>query len=316
MASGKQRSNQHFPTASIRLLKHGGIVSVVNSAHWIRHWRYPNDVMLAVPWPTFFGSVAAAYLLLNLTFSCLYWLDRHGIGGVTAQSTRFDDAFFFSVQTLGSIGYGALYPSSLYTNLIVTLESLTGLVFIALITGLAFRRFSRSTARIQFSEVATMHDYDGQHTLMFKLANERSRTILQARIQAYLAIDERTVEGHRMRRLHPMRLQRENSPLFLLTWTVMHPIDPTSPLHGLTLDDLAANHADIVVSFSGIDEILDRPIHAHHNYPMSKVLFDQAFVEMMRDEDDEGETLKFANFNRTHYCPSRNTLDNSPASKR
>lgn len=304
MASGKQRPVQRFPTASIRLLKHGGIVSVKNSADWIRHWRYPNDVMLAVSWPTFFGLVAAAYLLLNLTFSCLYWLDRHGIAGAAVQSTRFDDAFFFSVQTLGSIGYGALYPSSLYTNVIVTIESLMGIVFIALITGLAFRRFSRSTARILFSEVATMHDYDGQHSLMFRLANERSRTILQARIQAYLAIDERTVEGHRMRRLYPLRLQREHSPLFLLTWTAMHSIDSTSPLHGLTLDDLAANHADIVVSFSGIDEILDRPIHAHHNYPISKVLFDQAFVEMMRDEEDGSESMIVANFNRTHHCPS------------
>ncbi|MGB7563874.1 MAG: ion channel [Prochlorococcaceae cyanobacterium] len=214
MVPQRQRSRRRFLPPSIWLLKHGGIVSVVNSADWIRHWRYPNDVMLAVPWPTFFGLVAAAYLLLNLTFSCLYWLDRHGISGVAGQSTRFDDAFFFSVQTLGSIGYGALYPSNIYTNLIVSLESLMGIVFIALITGLAFRRFSRSTPRILFSEVATMHDYDGQHTLMFRLANERSRTILQARIQAYLAIDERTVEGHRMRRLYPMRLQREHSPYF------------------------------------------------------------------------------------------------------
>lgn len=306
MAPDKQRSPKRLSSAPIRLLKHGGIVSAVNPGKWIQHWRYPNDVMLAVPWPTFIGLVATAYLLLNLIFSCLYWLDRHGIGGVAGKTTGLNDAFFFSVQTLGSIGYGVLHPSSLYTNLIVTLESLTGLVFIALITGLAFRRFSRSTASILFSEVATMHDYNGQNTLMFRLANERSRTIIQARIQVYLAVDEHTVEGYRMRRLYPMRLSREHSPLFLLTWTAMHRIDQTSPLYGLAINDLAANHADIVVSFSGIDEIQDRPIHAHHNYPISKVLVDQAFAEMMGVEVDEGDDFVLTSFNRTHHChPSR-----------
>lgn len=304
MAPGRQRLPQRLSTAPIRLLKHGGIVSAVIPANWIQHWRYPNDVMLAVPWSLFFGLIAAAYLILNLAFSCLYWLDRQGIGGGDGNAISFDDAFFFSVQTLGAIGYGALHPISLYTNIIVTVESLMGLLFIAVITGLAFRRFSRSTARILFSEVATIHDYDGQPTLMFRLANERNRTILQARIHAYLAIDERTVEGHRLRRLYPMTLSLEHSPLFLLTWTAMHPIVQSSPLYGLSLHELDASHADVVVSFSGIDETLDRPIHAHHNYPISQLLFGQAFVDMMRQDDDAGQSFQLASFNRTHHCPS------------
>jgi inward rectifier potassium channel len=214
------------------------------------------------------------------------------------------EAFFFSVHTLGAIGYGALYPSTLFTNLVVTLESLVGLILIALITGSTFSRFSKSTARILFSEAVTVHDYDGQPTLMFRVANERRKTILEARIQAYLAIDERTVEGHRMRRLHPLTLSRERSPLFLLTWTVMHPIDQHSPLNGRTPRQLAASGADIVVSFSGIDETLERPIHAHHNYPFSQVLFAQGFVDMMHEADGEGQSFDFANFNRTYSCAS------------
>ena len=269
-----------------------------------RDGLYPNHLMLAVPWPIFFGLIAATYLLLNLMFSLLYRIDPHGIAGVAGATTSFSEAFFFSVQTLGSIGYGALHPASLFTNLVVTAESLVGLIVIALMTGMAFSRFSRSTARILFSEAVTVHDYDGQPTLMFRVANERRKTILEARIQAYLAIDERTVEGHRMRRLHPLTLSRERSPLFLLTWTVMHPIDQHSPLHGRTPQDLAASGADIVVSFSGIDETLERPIHAHHNYPISQVLFGQAFVDMMREDDDEGQRFESANFNRTHLCPS------------
>ena len=304
MAPWRRRSAQSFSAPPVRLQKHGGIFSAVNPADWIRHWRYPNHLMLAVPWPIFFGLIAAGYLLLNLLFSLLYRIDPHGIAGVAGATTSFAEAFFFSVQTLGSIGYGALYPASLFTNLIVTFESLLGLIVIALMTGMAFSRFSRSTARILFSEAVTVHDYDGVPTLMFRVANERRKTILEARIQAYLAIDERTSEGHRMRRLHPLTLNRDRSPLFLLTWTVMHPIDQHSPLHGRSPRELAASGADIVVSFSGIDETLERPIHAHHNYPISQVLFGQGFVDMMHEADGEGQSIDFANFNRTYSCPS------------
>lgn len=148
--------------------------------------------MLAVPWPVFFALIAVGYLLLHLVFTGLYWLDPHGISGVAGPATSFMEAFFFSVHPLGSIGYGALYPSSLFTNLIVTLDSLIGLILIALITGSTFSRFSKSTARILFSDVATVHSCNGLPTLMFRVANERRKTILDARIRAYLAIDERT----------------------------------------------------------------------------------------------------------------------------
>ena len=300
MAPVQRPVQQPLLPAPLRLQKHGGIFTAVNPSDWLRHWRHPNHLMLAVPWPGFFGLIAAGYLL----FAFLYWLDPHGIAGVAGETTSFAEAFFFRVQTLGSIGYGAFHPANLFTHLVVTIESLLGLLVIALMTGMAFSRFSRSTARILFSEAVTVHDYDGQPTLMFRVANERRKTILEARIQAYLAIDERTVEGHRMRRLHPLTLSRERSPLFLLTWTVMHPIDQHSPLHGRSPRELAASGADIVVSFSGIDETLERPIHAHHNYPISQVLFGQAFVDMMREDDDEGQSFESANFNRTHLCPS------------
>ncbi len=299
MAPGQRRSPRHEAPYPIRLLSHGGILSAVNPADWIHHWRYPNHLMLAVPWPVFFALIAAGYFLLNLIFASLYWLDRQGIGGVAGGSTSFGEAFFFSVQTLGSIGYGAMYPASLQTNLIVTLESLVGLVFIALVTGLAFSRFSRSTARIQFSDVATVHAYNGRPTLMFRMANARGKTILDAHVQAYLAIDECSVEGHRMRRLHPMTLSRDRSPLFLLTWTALHPIDEHSPLHGLSMEELEAQHAELLISFRGIDQTLDRSIHALHHYPFSQVLFGYDFVDMMQEEDDQGRSFDFANFSRT-----------------
>ncbi len=291
-----------------RLQKHGGIFTAVNPGDWIRHWRHPNHLMLAVPWPGFFGLIAAGYLLLNILFALLYRLDPHGIAGVEGEATGFSEAFFFSVQTLGSIGYGVFHPTSLFTHLVVTVESLLGLIVIALMTGMAFSRFSRSTARILFSEVVTVHDYDGRPTLMFRLANERRKTILEARVQAYLAIDERTTEGHRMRRLHPLALSRDRSPLFLLAWTVMHPIDDASPLHRRTPSELAERQAEILIAFSGIDETLERPIYAHHNFSASQMLFGQGFLDMMREDDGQGPSFDFANFNRTHPCPSEGPL--------
>ncbi len=125
-----------------------------------------------------------------------------------------------------------------------------------MVTGLVFSRFSCSTARILFSQEATIHTYNGLPTLMFRLANERRKAIIEAQLRAYLAIDERSAEGQRMRRLLPLSLLRNHSPLFLLTWTAMHPIDQESPLLGATANSLQAANAEIVISFSGIDEIL------------------------------------------------------------
>ncbi len=303
MAPVQRPVPQPLSTPPLRLLKHGGVFTAVNPSDWLRHWRHPNHLMLAVPWPGFFGLIAAGYLLLNLLFALLYWLDPHGIAGVAGETTSFAEAFFFSVQTLGSIGYGAFHPASLFSHLVVTIESLLGLIVIALMTGMAFSRFSRSTARILFSEVATVHDYDGQPTLMFRLANERRKTILDATVQAYLAIDERTTEGHRMRRLHPLALNRDRSPLFLLTWTLMHPIDHHSPLQGRTPRQLAASQAELLISFRGIDETLERPIYAHHHFPVSQVLFGQGFVDMMQGDVGQDQCFDVANFSRTHHCP-------------
>jgi len=302
MAPWRRRSAQSFSAPPVRLQKHGGIFSAVNPADWIRHWRYPNHLMLAVPWPVFFTLVLLAYLAINLLFSGLYLLDPGGIGGVAGPRAGFAEAFFFSVQTLGSIGYGVLHPKSLPVNLIVSAESLVGMIFIALITGLAFARFSRSTARIRFSDVATVHHYNGLPTLMFRLANERRNTILDARLRAYLAIDEVSAEGHGMRRLLPLPLRREEGITFIVTWTAMHVIDAASPLHGLDEEALEQANAELLVAFSGIDETLERPIHARHHYPPALIRFDQRFEDMVQGSG-ERRLVDWSQFNSTRPSP-------------
>jgi inward rectifier potassium channel len=276
-----------------------GVLTPVDAGFWWELWRDPNHLLLGAPWPVFLALITAAYVVINLTFTALYLLHPEGIGGVAGGGPAgFDDAFFFSVQTLGSIGYGVLHPISLPVSLLVSVESLVGLLFIALTTGLAFARFSRSVARVRFSTQATVHTHDGVPTLMIRLANERRNAILDARLKLFLALDEYSREGLLMRRLIPMSLKRSEGIVFMLMWTAMHPIDADSPLHGLGPLELAAARAELLVAFSGIDETLERSIHARHNYPAERIAFGHRFVDMVEHEG-EGHTLHFERFDRT-----------------
>jgi inward rectifier potassium channel len=268
---------------------------------WLRHWREPYLLALAMSWPAFLVTVALVYLAINLLFAGLYSLDPAGIGGATGDALSFAEAFFFSVQTLGSIGYGVLHPVSLYAHLVVTAESLSGLLFIALTTGLAFARFSRSTARIRFSHLAVIHTYNGSPTLAFRLANERRNGLLEARLRVFLSVDEVSVEGYRMRRLKPLALERDQGIAFLLIWTAMHRIDASSPLHGMGPDQLRELNAELVVAFSGIDETLERPVHARASWPVEQIAFGRCFVDMLEHQGDTTQ-IDWAAFDRTRPC--------------
>lgn len=279
-----------------------GILAAAESWHWLRLWREPQHLMLAVPWPLFFVLLCLGYLALNGIFTGLFLLDPGGIGGTASGRAGLGEAFFFSVQTLGSIGYGVLHPASPLVNLLVTAESLTGLIFVAISTGLVFARFSRSRARIRFSERAVVHAYNGLPTLAFRLANERRNTILEARLRVFLALDECSQEGHSLRRYLPLPLVRDEGIAFLLTWTAMHPIDANSPLQGLSREALEAAHGEIVVAFSGIDATLERPIHARTSYPASQVATGYCFVDML-DHSQQQRRINLSRFNQIRACP-------------
>ncbi len=263
---------------------------------------------LALSWPAFLALIAGIYLAINLLFAALYRLEPSGIGGGAGARASFAEAFFFSVQTLGSIGYGVLHPVGLYANLLVTAESLCGLLFVAITTGLAFARFARSNARIRFSESAVVFAYNGEPTLCFRLANERGNSIREARLRAFLAVDEISCEGHRLRRLRPLKLQRDEGVAFLLVWTAMHRIDASSPLHGLTPADLSRLHAEVVVAFSGMDETIERPVHAQAHWPVERLRFGCCFADIIEENpsgtgNDGERRLNWAAFDRIRPCP-------------
>ena len=233
---------------------------------------------LVMRWPAFLLVGAGLYLALNVLFATLYWIRpgtiEHGHAG------SFNDAFFFSIQTMATIGYGVLTPNGTYANLVVTAETMVSLVFIAFTTGLTFARFSKPTARVTFSRVATVAMHNGQPTLSVRLSNSRRNQILEADVGVVMLRTEFTQEGVMMRRFYDLPLARGHTPIFALTFTAMHLIDQASPLHGMTSDMLEQEDAELLVTVTGLDETMSQTIHARTSYRSEEILFGQRFVDM------------------------------------
>ncbi|HYS46151.1 MAG TPA: ion channel [Rhizomicrobium sp.] len=263
---------------SVARLPRGRRVAVVKGQDSGRFMDFYHKI-LTVSWPWFFFQLAAAFIVVNLAFAMLYAVDRNGIAN--ARPGSFADVFFFSVQTLGTLGYGVMAPRTLYANLLVTVESFTGILTIALFTGIIFARFSRPFARVVFSNVAVVAPFDGVPTLMFRAANQRGEAIMDASVVVTLARQHTTLEGVTMRRFHELKLMRSSNSLFALSWTVMHPIDRDSPLYGLTQKDMEAQDMEIVVMLNGLDEILADRIYARHAYWADEIVWDRRFVDVI-----------------------------------
>ena len=271
-----------------------GRLEIPNIDVWYTHWREPYYLLLTVPWWGFFVLAIVAYIAANAIFAIGYLLGGDCIANANPGS--FSDAFFFSVQTLASIGYGAMYPTTTYANVLVTVEAFAGTVGIALVTGLAFTKFSQPTAKVMFSKVATVSNHNGIPTLMIRAANKRLNQIIEAEVRLYLMQDEVSAEGIFMRRFYLLKLLRNQTPKFALSWTVMHPIDRDSPLWGATSESLAQTRATIVVSFTGIDETVSQVLHAFYQYGANDILWQHRFADIIHPTSDENFYVDYSNF--------------------
>jgi inward rectifier potassium channel len=253
--------------------------------------------LLTLPWWAFLLGLAFVYLGLNVLFATLY---LRGDGAIAnARPGAFSDAFFFSVETLSTIGYGQMSPATLYGNVVMTVEALFGLTLLAVVAGLVFARVSRPTARVIFSKVAVVTPYNGVPTLSFRLANERRNQILEAQVSVTLVRDERTPEGEWMRRFYDLQLARQRSPIFAMTFTVMHPIDPASPLWNATAASLTAEAAEIVVTVTGIDETLSQAVHARTSYLAHEVVWGYRFADVFTQTEDGRLAIDYHRFHDT-----------------
>jgi inward rectifier potassium channel len=238
---------------------------------------------LRLSWPLALGVIVAAFLLLNLLFAAAYF----ATGGIAnARPGSFADAFFFSVQTMGTIGYGSMYPASAAANTLVVVEAVFGLLVTAVATGLVFTKFSQSNARILFSRHVTITLWDGVPTLMFRVSNERGNLIIEAQIRVILIRTEKTKEGVTFYRMVDLPLSRDRSPAFTRSWSVMHPILPGSLLHGATPESLKACEAEVMVSLVGTDDTSLQPVHARHTYADHEILWGMRHQDILRERED------------------------------
>jgi inward rectifier potassium channel len=249
--------------------------------------------MLRVPWWVALSVIAGFYLLLNVVFALLYLWSG---GVVNARSGSLLDAFFFSVQTMGTIGYGSMSPASTAANVLVVAESVTGLVLTALATGIVFVRFSRTRARLMFSSKVAIGTMDGVPTLMARVGNERRGNIVDAQFRLAFTRTSKTSEGVTMYRLEDLPLVRSRAPALSRSWMVMHCIDEASPLHGYDAAKLAACDGEVQLEVVGVDDTSAQPVHAQYTWFAASVVWSARLADVLTERPDGDMTLDLRNF--------------------
>jgi inward rectifier potassium channel len=241
--------------------------------------------LMTSSWPLLLLEVLGAFIAVNCLFASGYLI----VGGIEhARPGSFADAFFFSVQTMATIGYGKMAPAGFVANLLASGEALTGLLTFALVTGLVFSKFSRPTARVRFTRNAVISVRDAIPSLMFRMANVRANQIVDAQIHVVLARLERTLEGEEVRRFYDLQLTRYRNAIFSYSWTAIHPINQDSPLYGATAESLRASDAGIVVSLTGIDETFSQTVYARYYYEAEDVIWGARLADIT-ERTPEGE---------------------------
>lgn len=277
-----------------RLVNPDGKFNVVRKGISKFDWDDLYHALLTLSWVKLFAVVAAGYIITNVLFALMYLAAGDGIENM--REGNFFDAFFFSVQTMATIGYGAMYPKTLFANILVAIEALLGLVGVSVGSGLVFARFSLPKARVMFSRVAVVAPHNGIPTLMFRVANERQSWILEAEVNVSLVISEITEEGQAMRRFYKLPLFRNQSSLFALTWTVMHPINESSPLYGVTLEEMLEKEMEILITITGIDQTVSDNIHAHYSYIPTEILWNHKFADILSKTQDGRRSVDYSCF--------------------
>lgn len=274
--------------ANQRLLNRDGSFNVIRAKLPFFRSLSLYHAFLTMSWTRFFLILVAAYIVINLVFGSIYFLC--GPDSLTGEmaATRaefFLDAFFFSVQTLATIGYGSISPHGLLANIIVAIEALTGLLSVALATGLLFARFSRPTAKILFSRQAVIAPFRDGTAFEFRIINQRSNQLADVTATVVYSRME-LLDGRRTRKYYPLRLDRERVTFFPLHWTIVHPIDDQSPLAGMTLEDLKIQEVEILILLSAIDETFFQSVHTRSSYRYDEILFGAKYADMFQRSDD------------------------------
>jgi inward rectifier potassium channel len=248
--------------------------------------RDPYHLAVTLRWPEFFVALLLVYLVINLVFAVLYWAEP---GSISNAGPSFSEAFFFSIETLATVGYGVMAPATLYGHIVSSVEILCGLTFTALVTGLIFVRFSRPRAKFRFAENAVVTTYNRKPTLMVRVGNGKLTLLADARAGITAVLREEPYVGHVPRRIHELKLQRANLPIFALTWNLMHEIDEESPLYGFTAESMAETDLRLFVFLEARDHALGATVHDMRDYPPDRILYGMRYQDAIT-LDGQGRT--------------------------
>jgi len=260
---------------------------------------------MKVSWPRLFATIIGFFLVFDVLFGCLFHLAPDCIANLNPPG--FVGDFFFSVETLATVGYGDMHPQTLYGHTVAMIEIFTGLLMLALITGLMFARFSRPRARFLFARSAVVRPVDGKLTLMFRAANERLNVVQDASAQVRMMLNDVTSEGYRIRRVVDLALVRSQHPVFSLGWNIMHIIDDASPLRQETAQTLDDHEAIFILSLSGTDETTGQVLMTRAEYPASAIRWNATFTDILNWTDGRIhiDYTKFHDVEQLTDAPSR-----------
>jgi inward rectifier potassium channel len=246
--------------------------------------------LIDTSWPTFFLAVTAVFVAVNIAFAVVYLvIGIDQLQGTEREMGPFVNAFFFSVHTLTTVGYGNVFPRGAAANTVSALEAATGLMVFAIMTGLLYGRFSRPSARILFSKNALITPYQDGTSLQFRITNARSNTLmnLEARVLLMTVVNK---DGQLKRDFIDLELERRKVYFLPLTWTVVHPIDSTSPLYGKTAEDLAKASSEILILIQAFDDSFSQVVHSIYSYRYADITWGAKFVQAF-SVDPQGDLI-------------------------
>jgi inward rectifier potassium channel len=246
--------------------------------------RDPYHLAVALTWPQFLTALLALYLLVNVVFATLFWLVPGSVAN--ARPDSFADAFFLSIETLATVGYGEMYPATLYGHVIAAIEIVCGLAFTAILTGLTFVRFSRPRAKLIFAANPVVAMHNGKPTLMVRIGNGRAAVLADAKAQLNVLLSETSAEGNVFHRAQELRLERAHIPIFPLFWTLMHVLDERSPLHGYDPARSIEADAQMFVTLEARDPTLATMVYDIRNYAAEDIRFGMRYTDAVTTAED------------------------------
>ena len=273
-----------------RFLNRDGSFNVRREGFRVGQALSPYHYLITITWTKFLWFTIAAYVIGNAVFAAIYLACGPGaLSGMTGSlQHRFSVAFFFSVQTLATIGYGSIVPVTLAANVVVTIESLVGLLGFALVAGIVFARFARPTAQILFSRHALVAPYRGGSALMFRIINQRKNELVELDAKVMMA-RRRKGGGIQEREFTPLKLERDHVVFFPLSWTIVHPIDESSPLRGESEATLRQCDVEFLVLLNGFDETFSQTVHTRSSYKQDEIIWGARFVSMFNPPRGDGD---------------------------